>query len=103
MNSTESKSNVLEKILVNWATPYEIIVCKMLKTFLGEGVINPGFREYFHQHGIAKGLWKSKIDDYERLIDVSTKRGDIPERVMQLYDKTACGYVMIGVNHIFRR
>ena len=102
MNGTESKPNILEKVLVNWATPYEIIAIGGLKIVFGTEVMNQGFRGYIDKHGVVKGLWKSKIDSYKRLMENGSNSGKIPKKILGLYDQTPCGSVMIGVHYLFR-
>jgi len=82
---------ILEKLIINWATPLEFIVIKPFTLFMN---LNPKvlLYEYFQSQGIWKSIWNSKVDDYKRLIHASNNEDTT--KVNRLYNFTLCGIVM---------
>ncbi|MFZ5955559.1 MAG: hypothetical protein ACOYT4_03965 [Nanoarchaeota archaeon] len=83
--------SLLEKVLINWATPVEgMILWPIIKLGLKADL---KYEKFFNDYGIIIGLWKAKINDYERLLNNISEDG-ISNNVLKLYDGTPCGYGM---------
>ncbi|MGV8085996.1 MAG: hypothetical protein ACP5N1_00040 [Candidatus Woesearchaeota archaeon] len=93
-------ASLLEKLIVNWATPFESML--ILPLNLAGIDISRDFQEYFEKYGVIRGMWKSKIADYERLLN-NDKSKIIPDKVIELYNGTPCGRVMIKTYNILRK
>ena len=91
-NTSNSEVSFLEKAIVNWITPVEGAVLWPLNKFGLKAA--PKFQEYFDKYGVFRGIWESKINDYQRLISHSSETGEIPDQILKLYDGTPCGCVM---------
>ena len=84
--------SMLEKIIVNFFTPLEYVLVKAITDFTPT---NPKFKQYIDEQGVWRGYWNSKIDDYKKLIQITdNNKGNIPKKVLDLYDSTLCGYIM---------
>ena len=94
VNQSPSNKQIssLEKVLVNWATPIEGLV--WWPAYKLGVAAKPKYQKFFDQHGVLKGFWKSKIKDYQRLLDHASEDGNIPDSVLKLYNDTPCGHSM---------
>ena len=88
-NYSNNKVSLLEKVLINWATPIEALVLWPSQK-LGDKA-KPKYQKFLDQYGFFKGCWKSKIEDYQRLLDHTSEDDNIPGGVLKLYDRTPCG------------
>ena len=102
MLKAHAEPSVIENILINWASPAEIPIIKILEMTVGRKEFNKSFQAYFDNYGLVKGLWESKVDDYCKLIKSGSQKRKTRDRVLKLYNKTPCGIVMKVVYHIFR-
>jgi hypothetical protein len=101
---TDSKISLIEKIIINWATPVEILFVRnvYLQDKAGMIEMHPPFKKFIEEEGVIKGLWNSKIKDYARLVKYSDEDKKIPKKVLKLYDGTPCGAVMKLTYKVFR-
>lgn len=99
------KISVLEKILINWATPFEGSVNSIalpLLTNLGIANIRPKYKPFFDKYGVLIGTYKQKVDDYTRLVEYGNAGDRAYSAAIELYKTTPCGWGMICVRHLFR-
>lgn len=99
-NTKHIRASSLEKLIVNWATPLEgrffWPVVKAGFELKGE------FQKYVNEYGVFVGIYKSKVKDYERLLN-SDKSKSMPDKVIELYNGTPCGRVMIKTYNVLRK
>ena len=95
-DTSNAKVSLLEKVLINWATPLEgLIVWPIYRSKVGSA--RPKFQEYFDKYGVFRGMWESKITDYQRLLNNTSESSDVSEDILKLFRGTPCGYVMTKV------
>lgn len=99
---TNKKISPIEKILINWATPVDYVTNK-IPMILGWEIADKKCKFFIEENGLLRGIYKIKISDYERLIDISSKYGGIPDRVSKIFNKTPCGIGMHLTHKVFRR
>ena len=91
-NSSDIKVSLLEKILINWATPMEVLVIVTL--IKSGGSIHPRFQENIDKYGALRGIWKLKVTDYKRLLAHVSEEGNVPQNILEVYSGTPCGRFM---------
>jgi hypothetical protein len=100
---TDSKISLIEKIIVNWATPVEGLALMPDYLLSKAGFDNKfSFQKDINRYGLFMGMWESKIRDYKRLVQYSCQNENIPKKVLKLYDGTPCGAVMKLTYKVFR-
>ena len=88
-NPLNNDISLLEKGLINWATPVESL---LIWPFIQLGVkAKPKYQEFIEEYGLFKGFWHAKIQDYQRLLDHVSENGNIPENILKIYGETICG------------
>ena len=85
-DTSHIKVSLLEKIIINWATPIDGLI--LYKRLFSGKKINKKYNNYFLDNGILKGFYSLKIDDYKRLISASSQTGETSEYARNLYSKS---------------
>ena len=96
----DKEVSLLEKVLINWATPIDVTInWPLIKLRFRHN--RPKYAKYIEEYGVVKGYYMSKIDDYKRLKDRASDNV-LPKHVLKLYNGTPCGVVMKLMYRVFK-
>ena len=89
IREASSKVTNLERLLINFATPVEFLVCSL-----------DGSDHSYFENGAWRGLVDTKVGDYKRLLQAA-KGNQVDQRVLELYRGTTCGCIMVLTYKLF--
>ncbi len=92
------KANTLEKVIVNWALPFDLPYHVLKSKLLHDEYAHQTFSER------ARAIWNGKVEKYEKLLRIKEKHnGRIPPEIMDICKKSPCGYTRLILADLFDR